>query len=364
MRLGWRELVRRPGRFLAAGGALTLIVILLLLLGGLLDGLYNGSTGAYRAQDADLLVYSKDSRSSLVRSRIEPQTRAAIEAVPGVESTSGLGAVLIGGKVPGGSGTVDLAVLGYEQANARVPAPPPPGQAYVDRALEREGLQIGDTLEIGPAMVPVKVVGWVEDTRFLFQAGVWVDPETWREVLAASRPDAVLAPGVFQVLLVRADGDPANLATDIESQVPGTTVLTKDEAIAALPGVAAQQSTFVQIITVTFVVAGLVVALFFALIVLERLGLFGVLKAVGAPSRTLAAGLVTQAVLIALGAFVLGGLLTIGLSLVIPAEIPVDIEARRAVLTAVALVVTALIGSAISFRKVIRIDPATAVGGS
>ena len=52
----------------------------------------------------------------------------------------------------------------------------------------------------------------------------------------------------------------------------------------------------------TFVVAGLVVALFFALLTLERVGLFGVLKAVGASSRTLAAGLALQAVLIALGA--------------------------------------------------------------
>jgi len=59
-----------------------------------------------------------------------------------------------------------------------------------------------------------------------------------------------------------------------------------------------------------------------------------------------------------------GGAITLGLAAVIPDAIPLDLEIRRAVITIVGLVVTALIGSAISFRRVVRIDPATAVGGS
>jgi putative ABC transport system permease protein len=356
--------VRRPGRFFAAGGALTLIVVLLLLLGGLLDGLTNASTGAYRAQDAQLIVYSEESRDSLLRSRVDPPMRDAIASVDGVASVSGLGVVLIGGTVAGESETVDLAVFGHEEPNAQVPAPPDPGAGYADRTLETDGVRLGDTLEVGPARVPVEVVGWVEDTTYLAQAGLWVHPDTWHEVLVTSRPDAALDAGTFQAVLVRTPNDPAAVAARIREEVPGTSPLTIDEAILSLPGVQAQQSTFVQIITVTFVVAGLVVALFFALVVLERLGLFGVLKAVGASSRTLAAGLVTQAFLVALGAFALGGLVALGLVFVIPEEVPVELEPRRAALTAISLLITALIGSAISFRRIIRIDPASAVGGS
>ncbi len=364
MKLGWKELVRRPGRFIVAGGALTLIVILLLLLGGLLDGLTNSATGAYAAQDAQLIVYSEESRNSLIRSRIEPATEDRIRAVEGVSSVSGLGVVLVAGRVAGSTTTVDLAVFGYEEANAEVPAPPEPGLGYADRSLEAEGVRLGDTLEVGPEPVLVEVVGWVQGTTYLAQSGLWVHPDTWHEVLVTSRPDAALEPGTFQGALVRTTDDPAALAERIREEVPGTGPLTIEEAILALPGVEAQQVTFVQIITVTFIVAGLVVALFFALVVLERLGLFGVLKAVGASSRQLAAGLITQAVLVALGAFVLGGLITLGLSAVIPEEVPVELEPRRAVYTAVGVLITALIGSAISFRRIIRIDPASAVGGS
>jgi putative ABC transport system permease protein len=363
MKLGWLELVRRPSRFIVAGGALTLLVILLLLLGGLLDGLTAASTGAYRSLGADVIVYSDTSRESLLRSRIEPEVRERIEAVEGVRAAHGLGVVLVGGRTQSGSEVVDLAVFGYEAATEAVPAPPSPGAGYADRSLEGEGVRLGDTLLVGPAAEPVRVIGWAEDSRYLAQASLWVSEETWRRVLETSRPDAVLDPGVWQALLVDGVGDPQALAAGIRRAVPGTSPLTIPEAILRLPGVEAQQETFLQIIGVTLVVAGLVVALFFALVVLERVGMFGMLKAIGASSRQLAAALATQAALIALGAFVVGGVTTAGLGLVIPEEVPVELRVSRAVVTGVAVLATALLGSALSLRRLIRIEPASAVGG-
>jgi len=104
--------------------------------------------------------------------------------------------------------------------------------------------------------------------------------------------------------------------------------------------------------------------LFFALLTIERLSLLGVLKAIGASSRTLAAGLTLQAVVIASGALVVGGVLTLALAAVIPDAVPLEITTSRVVTTAIGLVVTALVGSALSFRRIVRIDPASAVGGA
>ena len=75
MKLAWRELIRRPSRFLTAGMALTLIVLLLLVLGGILDALIQSSTGLLKAQSAPLIVYSTDSKGSIDRSRV-PAARA------------------------------------------------------------------------------------------------------------------------------------------------------------------------------------------------------------------------------------------------------------------------------------------------
>ena len=366
MKIAWKELLRRPSRFLTAGGALTLIVVLLLILGGILDALTNASTGLLRAQSAPLIAYGATARDSIVRSRIPVEVHEAIREVPGVREASGLGVSLLGATVPGQSEPADVAIFGYEAANARVPAPPDPGEAYADASLQDDGVSIGQTLEVGAAAVPVEVVGFVENTNYNLQGGLWVEADTWREILNENIPNAAVAPGTFQAVVITPEEgiSPEQLADRVDEQVPEVKALTIDEAIAALPGVSQQQSVFSAIIGTTFTVAGLVVALFFALITIERIGLLGVLKAIGASSRTLAAGLTLQAVLIAAGAIVIGGLLTLGLASVIPDAVPLTLGLGRFAFTAFGLVLTALIGSAISFRRIIRIDPASAVGGA
>lgn len=363
MRIAWRELVRRPSRFIVAGGALTLLVILLLLLGGLLDGLTAASTGAYRSFGAEVIVYSRESRASLLRSRIEPEDRERVGEVPGVGMVEGIGVALTAGRIAGATEPVDLAVFGYEAPTASVPPPPRPGLGYADRTLEGAGLRLGDTIAVGPAEVPVRVIGWVEGTRYLTQPGLWVAERTWREVLSTARPDAALPSGVWQALLVGGSGDPGALAARVDRAVAGVTALDLEAAIARLPGVEAQRTTFLQIIGVTLAVVALVVALFFALLVLERVSMLGMLKALGASTRQLATGLVFQAVMVAGGALVVGGVAGVGLSLAAPAGVPLELRPTRFLSTAVAVLLAAILGSALSFRRVARIDPASAVGG-
>jgi len=364
MRLAWRELRRTPRRFLPTTAALALLVILLLVLGGLLDGLYNGSTGALRAQESDLVVYSKPSRDSIIRSRIDEATRDTIAGVDGVADTYGMGIALVGARVPGEDELADVAVIGYEGAVDGVPAPPGPGEAWADSSLEADGVEEGDRLLLGPERVPVTVRGFVDDTSYLQQGGLWVEPETWRQVLNRSRPGSAVEDGTFQVVWVdAADGaDVDEVGRRIDDATGTTSTLTRGDAILALPGIDAQNTTFTQIIFVTFVVAGLVVALFFALLTLERTGLFAVLKAVGASSWQLIAGLALQALVVSAAAFVIGGLLTLLLSLGIPDSVPLDLTVSRAVFVAVGVLVMAVIGGAISLRRIVRIDPASVVG--
>lgn len=371
MKLALRELVRRPGRFVTATIILTLIAVLLMFLGGLLDGLIRSSTGAVRAQNADALVFSETSQASFLRSRIDTTDRDLIEDTLDAE-VGGLGVVLLGARVPG-NGPRDLAnvaVWGYELAPDGIPDPPPPGQAWADKVLLADGVELGDQLLVGPARVPLVVAGWVENTSYNAQAGLWADVTTWRNVLNANRPDAALSTGVFQALVVRQSdqGDRAttDLAMAIEETLDGRGIaLTVNEAIDKIPGVTEQQTTFNQILGVTAVIALVVIALFFALLTVERTALYGVLKAVGARSRTIFAGLVVQAVIVTAIAAVIAAIFVITLDLLIPpGSIPLYISAARILSSVAMLLGAAVVGCAFSLRRVLNIDPASALGSS
>ncbi len=364
MKLALKELRRRPGRFATATIILTLIAVLLMFLGGLLDGLIASQTGALRVQDADAIVYTDTAQASFVRSRIDPVLRAQVEAVDGVTEVAGLGAVQLGARVPG-KGPRDLAsvaLFGYELAPTGIPDTPPDGQAYADDTLKADGVEEGMTIELGPARTPVEIIGFVKDTNFSGQSSLWASPTTWRQVLDANRPDARVADGVFQALVVQGTGD--NLPAVIDAATNGATdSYTVTGAIDAIPGVTAQRSTFNQIIGVTVAIALVVIALFFALLTVERTSLYGVLKALGAKSSTLFAGLVAQAVAVTLIASVVAGVLVVILALLIPpGSIPFTISAGRIVTSLVLLLVAAVIGCSFSLRRVLRVDPASAIG--
>ena len=372
MRLALRELRRRPGRFTMATATLAVLAALLLFLAGLLDGLFLGSTGAIRAQRGDVLVYSDTSRDSFLRSRITPATFEIVAEVPGVTAVGGLGIALVGAGVPGEEDLADAAVIGYELAPRGVPDPPAPGEAWADDRLEAFGVDVGDVLELGAARIPIRVIGFVSDTNYLLQGALWVEPGTWRQVQNANRPDARVGDDVVQVLVVVGDGSSSDgdLASRIDaataalgSGTGATSSLTKAEAELSLPGTREQNSTFNQILGVTFAVVVLIVALYFALLTLERVPLYGMLKAVGASTRQLFGGVVVQAVVVATLAFALGAAVTLAGAAAAPPQLPLTVEPARVVSTYVVLVVCAILGSLASLRRVARIDPAQAIGG-
>jgi hemin transport system permease protein len=363
VKLALREVRRRPRRFVTATLVVALLVVLLLFLGALLDGLYLGSTGALRAQRADVIVYSSDANKSVIRSRIDPALRARVAAVPGVRDVAGLGLNLVGATVPGRADLADAAVIGYQQAPSGVPPAPRAGDAWADTRLRASGVRVGQTLGMGPAKVPLRVRGWVRDTSYLLQGALWVSPSSWRRVQAASRPDARVAPGTFQVLVVRGTPPASRLATSIDDATNGaTTTLTKSDAVLSSPGTREQRSTFNGIIGVTFVVVALVIALFFALLTLERIAVYGVLKAIGAPTRILFVALLVQAVIVSLVAFAAGAAVTFLLVEVVPERVPLLLQPSRVVSTLAGVLLTAIVGGALSLRRIARIDPTIAIG--
>lgn len=302
MRVFFKELVRRPGRFLPVGGALTMLVVLLVVLGGFLDGLELNQTGPYRAHEGRLLAFSDQSDLLIQRSRVDTKQADALAKADGVAKVGALNQIASTAEDPDGE-IVDIVLFGYDLSTEVLPSPPADGGAVIDSALaNRNDVAVGDTLLIGATSERVEVSDVVDD---LSQGSptVWLSTERWRQVVESANPSSLLPAGVDQALVVQPsdDGlDQTQLTTlaDRLGDQAGIDVATPDEVILALPVVQQQSSTFEGIIGVTFVVTLMVVALFFTLITLERVGLYAVLKALGARTRPagrhLAAGGVRQ----------------------------------------------------------------------
>jgi ABC-type antimicrobial peptide transport system permease subunit len=202
-----------------------------------------------------------------------------------------------------------------------------------------------------------------------------VELERWREIVSEARPDLAPSaalmirpdftrvPDAWPALTVRvADGADVTKVADAIDESTGTTeTLTVAEAIDAIPGARREGRVFSGLITMTVVVAWVVVALFLGLVTLERMSLLSALRAIGVRDGGLVAGLVMQGVIVVLVAFVLAGVLVAAAMPLLPPTVPVLLLPARTISAAGGLLAAAALGALGSARRAVRADPASAM---
>ncbi len=368
MNLALAEFRRAKGRFASITGALSLIVFLVLVLGALGDGLFFGGTGAVRSSTAAAYAFSSDAEGSLVRSRLPLSDESELESLDGVTQATAIGALITSTtSVPEGA---DVVVMGFvpeedpagvpsRVVEGRLPTPADPSGVAVEASLADQGLGLGTTLEVGG--VTATVVGVVADAQYQGLPTAWTSFETYGAMRDAVRPESAGQPVQASTFgLGLAEGVTAEQVTP----PAGIAVLSNEATYLSIPGVREQKASLNAIIYASLAVGGLVVALFFALVVLEKRELFAALKALGASTSKLGAGVILQALGATITAVIIGALAARLLGLALPGDIPFLFRVETLVVSAVLTIVAGVIGAVLSLRRISRIDPATALGGS
>jgi putative ABC transport system permease protein len=110
-----------------------------------------------------------------------------------------------------------------------------------------------------------------------------------------------------------------------------------------------------------WVIAAVIVAALVYVTALERTRDFAVMKALGASSRSLFLGLALQAVLVALIAAAIGGVMANFMTGIF--DQPVDIPSSSFVVLPLSALVVGLLSSLVALRRAVSVDPATAFAG-
>lgn len=369
VRLAWLEARRERRRALLAASAFGLVLAIALSVAGLADGLHRGSTGVVRSLDADLVITDEAARGQILRSRVPAPQLIALFGVEGVQTTGMVSLLPTSADVDGER--VRVTAVGFTSRSpaepvrlldGRVPVEGEPRLAAVDSRLD--GAAVGDVIRLGGER-EVEVAGLVDDGSFLQQPTVWLPHEEWARLRSAVLPEGGYAETLVGAGLVRlAPGtDPEEAAADIAAALDDDVeVLTRDEAIAEVPGVAAQTLTLGTITGIAIGVAAAVAVLLGALAVLERRAMFAALRAVGASGRTILAAILGRVGLTSLAGALVAWALVELLALAAPPTVPIELRARVLLTVVAVTAAAALAGAAVAAGALLRrITPAVAL---
>jgi putative ABC transport system permease protein len=215
------------------------------------------------------------------------------------------------------------------------------GQAVVDSAL---GLGVGRQFSVsGHAFTVVGVV--TSRTLLGGNPNIYVSLGDAQDVIFGGAPfiGAVLTTGTPQ------------------SVPPGYQMYTNAQLeSASLAQLASAVSSISNSRAFMWVIAALIVAALVYVTALERTRDFAVLKAVGASTRLLFAGLATQAVIVALAAAVIAAIVSNFMTGIFAQ--PVDIPGSAFIVLPLSALVVGMLASLAALRRAASVDPASAFG--
>ncbi len=137
---------------------------------------------------------------------------------------------------------------------------------------------------------------------------------------------------------------------------------TLKQAIQALPGYSAQQSTLNTQGGFTLFIGILVIGGFFQIQILQKVAQIGVLKAIGAANAVVGAASIIQITVVTLIGVAIGGALTFIFSLTFPPTVPIVFNGTTSAIALVALILIGPLGGLVSIRYAVRIEPLKALG--
>ncbi|MHC1781948.1 MAG: ABC transporter permease [Anaerolineaceae bacterium] len=377
--LAIKEIIRNRGRFLLVSLVIALITLLVLFIAALGEGLGNGNREYLSNLDAELVVYQDKSDFLIAASRLSRERMTSVRRVDGVKD-AGILATANGNLIlPGVEKPLKVAMLGVEVGRTGEPPVREGRQLGTDLAKEvildrqtaiRSKLKVGDFVTVRVTQgtedefYDLRVVGVADGQQYGLQPSIFMPFSTWDRVRPKSEAEIKSSALVGNVVLVKLDDgvDVEEVGDRITAQVDKVEVATISEAIQALPGYSAQQSTLNTQGSFTLFIGVLVIGGFFQIQILQKIAQIGVLKAIGATNTIVAASSLIQITIVTIIGVLIGGLLTFLFSLSFPPTVPIVFNGATTVIALAALLLIGPLGGLVSIRYAVRIEPLKALG--
>ncbi|WP_212927435.1 ABC transporter permease [Oceanobacillus sp. J11TS1] len=355
MFLAWNEIKNNRLRFTLVIGVLMLISYLVFFLSGLANGLEQLNREAVDKWEADGVILTEESDLRLQQSILSTDDfdGAGVDEYTELSQLSAIAS--------NGDKKVNVYIFAVEPDSFMMPNVTEGdnfagrGEVIADDTLKEDGFKIGDELSLSSTDETLEIVGFTDKARFNAAPVLFTDAETLETLHSRKMTEA--DEDVVNAFIIRTD----NL-DDVEA-AEALQVVDTETFIENLPGYTEQNLTLTLMIYFLFIISAVVLAIFLYVLTIQKISIFGVMKAQGISSRYLAGSVVAQTFLLSLAGVMIGFVLAVITGLFLPAAVPVAFNYLEMLVYGTVLIVVSIIGAFISVQTIVRIDPLKAIGG-
>ena len=339
MNIAWKEIKKSKVRFMILGSIVFLVSFLTFIISGLANGLSQDNAALIKDLPDGQFYMNEDAEETYNLSLIDPSVQEKVLSKQ--EQAAAL--------------SIQMGFLNDDEDKQRSVAfvtstvstlfeNVKEGEIVLDRSLEEEGLKVGDTLTNNQFSGKFVVKGFVDQQKYSHAPVAFINMENYKEMYRVNE---------MQLLFIPASNEfPA---------IEGLQSFSNSEFLNTIPSYSAEQLSLNMIVWFLVVISGLLFAIFFYMMNVQKIGLYGILKAIGVKTSTLFKMMWTQMLFITVIALALSIALSQSFNFIAPDGMPFSLAAATTVQLSIVFLVIGFVGATLSGIQIKKVEPLQAI---
>ncbi len=338
MNLAWKEMKKNKVRFLILGSIIFLVSFLTFIISGLANGLSQDNAALIKDLPQGQFYMTEDADGTFNLSRISSDLQ---QEVMTEEKEAVAFSIQMGFLSDQDDKQQSVAFVTSTEStlfrNVRH------DEVLLDSSLQDRGIKVGDILTNNQYSGEFIVKGFVEQKKYSHAPVAFISKEAYQEMYRVKD---------MQLIFV-----PKNTAKEFE----GLQSYSNKEFLNAIPSYSAEQMSLNMIIWFLVVISGMLFAIFFYMMNVQKIGLYGILKAIGLKTSRLFNMIWTQMVIITAFSLVLSVSLSQLFNIVAPKEMPFTLNLGTTIQLSLVFLVIGFVGATLSGLQIKKIEPLQAI---
>ncbi|CAM3062067.1 FtsX-like permease family protein [Filibacter tadaridae] len=339
MNLAWKEIKKNKTKFIILGSIIFLVSFLTFIISGLSNGLSQDNAALIKDLPEGQFYMNADADATYNLSRIDASMQD--KAMNGQKDAAAL-SIQMGFVNDADDKQHSIAFV--TSTDSKLFESVEKGEIVLDRSLEDKGLKVGDTLTNNQFSGEFTVKAFVDQKKYSHAPVAYINMENYKEIYRVNEMQLVFVPGKEKAL-----------------EIEGLQSFSNKDFLNTIPSYSAEQMSLNMIVWFLVVISGMLFAIFFYMMNVQKIGLYGILKAIGVKTSSLFGMMWSQMIVITLIALTFSVALSQGFTMIAPAGMPFSLTLQTTVQLSIVFIIIGFIGATLSGIQIKKVEPLQAI---
>ncbi|WP_182200213.1 ABC transporter permease [Paraliobacillus salinarum] len=339
MKIAWKEMKKNKAKFLILGSIVFLISLLTFIISGLANGLSDDNASLIKDLPDGQFYMSEDAEQTYNLSSIDSETQEEI-----LNKHEDAAAFSIQRGFVNDDADKQHGVVFVTSTESDFFENVKKGEIVLDQSLKEDGIKVGDTLTNNQFDDEFVVKGFVDQKKYSHSPVAYINTEDYQQMYRVEDMQLIMIP----------DADDSLSFDGLES-------FSNKAFLNTIPSFSAEQMSLNMIVWFLVVISGMLFAIFFYMMNVQKIGLYGILKAIGIKTSTLFKMMWTQMFVITSISLILSVSLSQLFNSFAPDGMPFSLSMVTTIQLAIVFFVIGFIGATLSGLQIRKVGPLQAI---